>query len=93
MGLSQLVAKEGEPALKKIMDNHPDKNIILELFSNTDTNCNCNSRKNESFLNVNGSNEVAKEKENSSSNVIAQQTNVMILVSALFIFTALMIKK
>jgi hypothetical protein len=93
MGLSQLVAKEGEPALKKIMDNHPDKNIILELFSNTDTNCNCNSRKNESFLNANGSNEVAKEKENSSSNVIAQQTNVMILVSALFIFTALMIKK
>jgi hypothetical protein len=75
------------------MDNHPDKNIILELFSNTDTNCNCNSRKNEGFLNVNGSNEVAKEKENSSSNVIAQQTNVMILVSALFIFTALMIKK
>jgi hypothetical protein len=93
MGLSQLVAREGEPALKKIMDNHPDKNIILELFSNTDTNCNCNSRKNEGFLNVNGSNEVAKEKENSSSNVIAQQTNVMILVSALFIFTALMIKK
>jgi hypothetical protein len=93
MGLSQLVAREGEPALKKIMDNHPDKNIILELFSNTDTNCNCNSRKNESFLNANGSNEVAKEKENSSSNVIAQQTNVMILVSALFIFTALMIKK
>jgi hypothetical protein len=37
--------------------------------------------------------EVSKEKDNSSSNMIALQTNAMILVSSLFIFTALMIKK
>lgn len=29
--LRQLVAKEGEPALKDIVDNHPDKQLILEL--------------------------------------------------------------
>jgi hypothetical protein len=93
MGLSQLVAKVGEPALKKVMDNHPDKDVILELFS-VDCNCKSNINNNrEMFLNANGGGEVVKEKENTSSSMIAQQTNAMILVSALFIFTALIIKK
>lgn len=95
MGLSQLVAKIGEPALKKVMDNHPDKEIILEMFAekqNQPNNCGCGNRRQEGFLNVSGL-EVSKEKDNSSSSMIAQQTNAMILVSALFIFTALMIKK
>lgn len=94
MGLSQLVAKVGEPALKKVMENHPDKDIIIEMFSETKTSicsCGCGSKKQEGFLNADGN--YPKEKDNSSSNMIAQQTNAMILVSALFIFTALMIKK
>lgn len=91
MGLSQLVARVGEPALKKVMENHPDKEIILELFS-VEKDCNCkNNRGYDGFLNANGG-EVVKEKESTNS-IIAQQTNAMILVSALFIFTALMIKK
>lgn len=92
MGLSQLVAKVGEPALKRVMENHPDKEVILELFS-TDCNCKSNNNNREMFLNANGGGEVVKEKENTSSSMIAQQTNAMILVSALFIFTALIIKK
>ena len=95
MGLSQLVAKVGEPALKKVMDNHPDKEIILEMFAekqNQSNGCGCGNRRQEGFLNASGL-EVSKEKDNSSSNMIAQQTNAMILVSALFIFTALIIKK
>ena len=56
-------------------------------------NCSCGNRRYDGFLNANGGGEIAKEKDNSSSNMIAQQTNAMILVSALFIFTALMIKK
>jgi len=96
MGLSQLVARVGEPALKKVMESHPDKEIILEMFSQTNTTkcgCGCGNFKNEGFLNANGGGEIAKEKESSNSSMIAQQTNAMILVSALFIFTALMIKK
>ena len=31
--LSELVAEVGEPAFKKVMDNHPDKDVILELFA------------------------------------------------------------
>ena len=94
MGLSQVVAKVGEPALKKVMENHPDKEIILEMFSDKQTStcgCGCGARKQEGFLNADGN--FAKEKESTSSSMIAQQTNAMILVSALFIFTALMIKK
>ena len=91
MGLSQVVSKVGEPALKKVMENHPDKEIILEMFSDTKTStcgCGCGNKRQEGFLNMSGL-EVSKEKDS----MIAQQTNAMILVSALFIFTALMIKK
>jgi hypothetical protein len=93
MGLSQVVARVGEPALKKVMEHHPDKDLILEMFAEKPSSCGCgcNKGKQEKFLNIEGA-EAAKEKE-SSTNMIAQQTNVMILVSALFIFTALMIKK
>lgn len=31
--LKELVKNEGEPALKMILDNHPDKDVILEVFS------------------------------------------------------------
>ena len=94
MGLSQLVSKEGETALKVIMENHPDKDIIVEIFSEkkqTGCGCGCGDRKIESFLNASG-NDASKEKE-TSINSVAQQTNLIVLLSALFIFTALIIKK
>ena len=31
--LQQLVANEGEEALEAVMNSHPDKDVILELFS------------------------------------------------------------
>ena len=31
--LKSLVANEGEPALKMILENHPDKDVILELYN------------------------------------------------------------
>lgn len=92
MGLSQLVAKVGEPALKKIMDNHPDKDIILEMYSEKPKcNCGCGTSK-ETFLNITGS-ESSNDKQNSTATIVAQQTNAMLLVSALFIFTAIILKK
>lgn len=57
MGLSQVVAKVGEPALKKVMENHPDKEIILEMFSDKQAStcgCGCGARKHEGFLNADG---------------------------------------
>ena len=32
--LQQLVEKEGETALKDIVDNHPDKGLIVEMYEN-----------------------------------------------------------
>jgi hypothetical protein len=95
MGLSQLISKVGEPALKRVMDNHPDKELLIEMFSDKQSTaviCGCGNRRQDGFLNISGA-EPQKEKDNSGASMIAQQTNAMILVSALFIFTALMIKK
>jgi hypothetical protein len=112
MGLSQLVNKVGEPALQKIMENHPDKDIILELFSKKEDEktdgCGCDSCKNRNrsndehlnYLNVTGSNKdapvppLAKSNDSSTNtHLLANQTNVILVVSALFIATALILKK
>jgi hypothetical protein len=95
--LNELVAQEGEPALRKVMDIHPDKDVILELFGQmpvTEKSCGCSSCKNkhndkhEHYMNMTGS-----EKVNDSNSVtLTHQTNVILLVSALFIATALIIK-
>ena len=45
--LKRLVANEGEPAFRDIMESHPDKDIILELFSQP--------TKVENFSNMDGS--------------------------------------
>lgn len=107
--LSELVAEVGEPAFKKVMDNHPDKDVILELYASEDTkdkaekSCGCDSCRNRTmtndhlqYLNVTGSGKFADEKAtNSSTNthLLANQTNVILVVSALFIATALILKK
>lgn len=44
--LKRLVANEGEPAFRDIMENHPDKDVILEMFAN--------SKKAENFSNMDG---------------------------------------
>lgn len=43
--LGDLVSKEGEPAMKAILNIHPDKEVILEQFS-TPSPCSCDSNKN-----------------------------------------------
>jgi hypothetical protein len=95
MGLSQLVANVGEPALKKVMENHPDKEIILEMFgneSNDKKSCGCKSctSNHENYLNATG--DTTNNPPTKSQDVIANQTNVILLVSALFISVALIYK-
>lgn len=107
--LSELVAEVGEPAFKKIMDYHPDKDVILELYSKDggdekSTSCGCDSCKNRarnneymSYLNATGNGTFADEKSTNSNttstHLLANQTNVILVVSALFIATALILKK
>lgn len=107
--LSELVAEVGESAFKKVMDNHPDKDVILELYGSNDTkdkedkSCGCDSCRNRTmmndhlqYLNVTGSGKFADEKSSNSTtntHLLANQTNVILVVSALFIATALILKK
>ena len=111
MGLSQLVDKVGEPALLKVMENHPDKEIILEMFSKNGDgksgDCNCDSCKNRNrnddehlnYLNIVGKGNLAPvppttttSDPTANTHLLANQTNVILVVSALFIATALILK-
>lgn len=92
--LSELVAQVGEPALRKVMEYHPDRDIILELSSEdkksdcTCGTCNRTRQQNELYLNANGS-ETPKE---TKPDTLAHQTNVILVVATLFIVTALIYK-
>jgi hypothetical protein len=92
--LSELVSQVGEPALKKVMEYHPDRDIILELNSeDKNLNCGCQRCKranqyNDQYLNVTGS-ETPKE---TKPDTLAHQTNVILVVATLFIVTALIYK-
>ena len=91
--LSELVAQVGEPALKKVMEYHPDRDIILELNTdNKKSECTCGNcsrmRVQEHYMNASG-NETPKE---TKPDTIAHQTNVILVVATLFIVTALIYK-
>lgn len=91
--LTELVSQVGEPALKKVMEYHPDRDIILEFNAdNKKTDCGCGNcvrmRTQEHFLNANG-NETPKETKPDN---LAHQTNVILVVATLFIVTALIYK-
>lgn len=97
--LTELVAQVGEPALQKVMDAHPDKEIILEMFSKNASDVNasgcgcakCQERNNGHYLNASGAEDTSSKESNSST--LAHQTNVILIVASLFIATALIIKK
>lgn len=97
--LNELIAQEGEPALRKVMEIHPDKDVILELFGTNVTNedkkdCGCSSCKNkhkernEHYMNATGNEAVT----GTNSMTLAHQTNVILVVATLFIATALILK-
>ena len=87
--MKQLVAREGENAFNDILQNHPDKGVIIETFLNENkddyqkkSNCNCAEK---NFMNFNGQN------DNRNSN-ISKETNVFILAAALILAAAIIVK-
>lgn len=95
MGLSQLVAKVGEPALKKVMENHPDKEIILEMFGNetSDTKpCGCKScnHRHENYLNADG--DSTSNSQNQKQELMANQTGLFLFFGAVMFSLALIYK-
>jgi hypothetical protein len=101
--LSELVSTIGEPALKKVMDIHPDKDIIVEYnvsLSPSSSTCGCSSCKakeqHNNYMNASGEDNLASNSTNQPQNnthLIANQTNVILVVATLFIVSALILKK
>lgn len=93
--LTELVSQIGEPALRKVMEYHPDKELILELNldkKKPECGCgNCTKTKvsKDNYMNASG-NETPKE---TKPDTLAHQTNVILVVATLFIVTALIYKK
>ena len=94
--LAELIHNVGEPALKKAMEIHPDKDIILEYFGSekqgaTCSCASCSKNKEHHYLNASG-NETATSGSQTNTHTMAQQTNVIIGVSALLIIAGLLLK-
>lgn len=94
--LKTLVNNEGEDALHSIMSLHPDKDIILEFFSEKSTkkeekhyDCGCrmNNPLLEGFLNASG-----RQQDNSEAKALATNTNTIIFASALVLAVAIIFK-
>ena len=92
--LSELVSQVGEPALRKVMEYHPDRDIIMELNSeDKKSECGCGNCKranqnNDQYLNITGS----ETQKDTKPDTLAHQTNVILVVATLFIVTALIYK-
>ena len=104
--LEQLVAKEGEPALYDVINNHPDKDLILEMYPkesklgadgivavSTGGGCRCGCVG--TCQNRNRYSEymnfIGEESVRASS--VNNQTNAFIMASALLLGAAILAKK
>lgn len=101
--LTELVSNEGEPALKAVMQAHPDKDIILELFGDNSPSlsakketksCGCSGCSAKNHQHPPQQHYMnASGPEGNNTMTLANQTNVILIVASLFIATALIIKK
>jgi len=105
--LEQLVAKEGEIALVDIVNNHPDKDLIIEITErnkptpqenslsysgNQNYQIRENNRQYADFMNFMGE-EIKSKETHSVSNTIASQTNTFLLASAFLLGVAIISRK
>jgi hypothetical protein len=94
--LKQLVALEGEPALRMVMDSHPDKDVILEMFQSESKSTECSTCKERDmydtiyhrFLNANGGEKYISEAKRSENSF-----NVVFLAGAMLISFAILSSK
>jgi hypothetical protein len=93
--LKDLVLYEGEDALRDIIDSHPDKGIILELYQPKEKineckgdSCGCAKciSKELQYMNFNG-----KDEEKSGRSI--REVSIFILASALLLASAIIVKR
>lgn len=87
--LKSLVRTEGEPALRDIIQSHPDREIIMDLYSSETKQpakkCNCASKQ---YHNADGQ-QTALATHNS---FMQNQSGTFILAAAIFIAAAIIVK-
>lgn len=99
--LKKLVSNEGEPALRLILNNHPDKDIILELFKNKEevpkldcTKCEdkilSQRLLSERFLNANG---VEEQSNSTNAKTVENNFSVVFLAGIVVLAFAIMSNK
>lgn len=94
--LAELVSNVGEPALKKVIDLHPDKGIILEYSvseSPSKSSCSCSDCKSKSDKYMNASGTETPVNNTNNTNILAHQTNTILVLATLVIVASLMLKK
>lgn len=87
--LRQIVADNGEESLKKIMELHPEKEVILELFEVKPEPKKEEVSSKPIIMNADGNNNCGCGMKNadgaSASTGVASQTNMIILVAAMIV--------
>lgn len=92
--LQTIIANKGETVFKEMMDLHPDKDVVLELFEKKCEQKPCPTCES-NMLNANGmANANANANAITNANGFANQTNIIILISAMIVaISVISIKK
>ena len=97
--LRKLVAQEGEPALRRIAELHPDKELIMDVYSNADGECNCGCQNKSmgqdlkyNFVGADASTSMNNNQQ-SESTKLAMQTNAFLIVATIIIASAIITRK
>ena len=90
--LRMLVAQEGEPALKAVVDLHPDKDLNLEVFGNSQSL----KATGDNFYGADGLLQSAvlnnNQQQTDSNNKMVLQTNTLIVALSLRVVAGLILK-
>ena len=95
--LQQLVSYEGEPALSEILDNHPDKDVIVEyhLRKLEAANKKDSDKKSvsevPSYMNFTG--QLASAQQVAENRRLTSETSIMVLAGAVLIAFAIITKR
>lgn len=95
--LRLLVAQEGEPALRSILELHPDKEIIVDVFGHSAESSKTESK---NFLNADGatletmfSTSKNAQANSDATNKMVLQGNTFLYVTAIVVVSAIVLKK
>jgi len=96
--LREVVANEGEDALRAVLEVHPDREILVEVFAPKEEkkSCgcpkgNCSCKRKQEYMNADGWASAAAQ-ERTAAQVSAGQTNTFLMAAALILAVAIIVK-